>query len=142
MITKTLLAVSYFYLLLGIGFVFRGRSYQNHSIVNLNMADENILRCHTNKMGCCRFEPAGGEGEWLFPNGSVVRTNGFGGDFYRTRGSGVVNVYWRQNARTPTGLFCCKIPGDPDQKACIGVYPENLGKLLCLICCNTQLIMM
>ena len=98
------------------------------------MADKNILVCHTNKEGCCKFL-SGGEGEWLFPNGSVVRTNGTGDDFYRTRGSGVVTLNWRQNARIPTGLFCCEIP-DPDQKACIGVYPEYLGtyKLLCLIC--------
>ena len=93
------------------------------------MADENILTCHTNKMGCCKFEPTGGEGEWRFPNESMVRTGGDGDDFYRNRGSGVVKLNWRQNARIPTGLFCCEIPRDPlrYQKACIGMYPANLG---------------
>jgi hypothetical protein len=120
--------------------VFGGRSYRSHSIVNLNMIDENILKCHTDKTDCCRFEPSGGIGEWQFPNGSVVRKNSDGDDFYRDRGSGVVNLNWRQNARIPPGLFCCEIP-DPDQNACIGVYPENLGKYMCRICCNTQLIL-
>jgi hypothetical protein len=91
------------------------------------MTDENILKCHTDKMGCCRPPWASsGIGEWQFPNGSVVRRNGDGDDFYRDRGSGVVNLNWRQNARIPPGLFCCEIP-DPDQNACIGVYPENFG---------------
>ena len=89
------------------------------------MADENILTCHTNKTNCCKLA-SGGIGEWLFPNGTQVRTNGTGDDFYRNRGSGVVNLNWRQNARIPIGVFCCEIP-NPDQKACIGVYPENLG---------------
>jgi hypothetical protein len=91
------------------------------------MTDENIFMCHTNKTDCCRFE-FGGEGEWLFPNGSTVRAFARGDDFYRNRDSGVVNLNWRQNTRIPTGIFCCEIP-DPDQKACIGVYPENLGNL-------------
>ena len=90
------------------------------------MTDENILRCHTNKANCCRPASSGGIGEWRFPNESMVRRVGDGDDFYRNRGSGVVKLNWRQNARIPTGLFCCEIP-DPDQKACIGVYPENLG---------------
>ena len=91
------------------------------------MTDENIiLRCHTNKINCCK-PVTGGIGEWIFPNGSKVRTISTGDDFYRNRGSGMVNLNWRQNTRIPTGLFCCEIPGDPYQKACIGVYPENLG---------------
>ena len=72
-------------------------------------------------------------GEWLFPNGSAVRVNLKGDDFYRNRGTGLVNLNWRENSRIPTGLFCCVIPDpedpeDPEQKACIGVYPEDEGK--------------
>jgi hypothetical protein len=97
------------------------------------MADENILKCHTDKMGCCK-PASGGIGEWQFPNGSVVRRNGDGDEFYRDRGFGVVNLNWRQNARIPTGVFCCEIP-NPDQKACIGVYPENLGNYSHIVIC-------
>ena len=106
------------------------------------MADETIFTCHTNKTNCCRFQ-FGGIGEWLLPDRSTVGPQAMGGDFYRNRGPGVVKLNWMQNVVIPTGLFCCKIPGDPYQKTYIGVYPENLGdyKLLCPIYCNTQLIM-
>lgn len=119
-------------------FIFCGQSYQNHSLVNLNVTDKNILECYTDKESCCKFDK-GGEGKWLFPNGSMVNTSAVGDDFYRNRGQGVVNLNWRQNARIPTGLFCCEIP-DPDQKACIGVYPEDMGnyKPLRPICCKTH----
>ena len=89
------------------------------------MTNDNILKCHTNKTNCCK-PTTGGIGEWQFPNGSMVRKYSDGDDFYRNRGPGVVNLNWRENARIPTGLFCCEIP-DSDQKACFGVYPENLG---------------
>ena len=121
---------------LGIVFVFCGKSYQNHSIVNFNVTGKNLLECFTDKKNCCidtRME------EWIFPNGSTVRTEGNGDDFYRNRGLGVVNLYWKQNARIPTGIFCCET--NPNQKACIGVYPEYMGKYksLHLICYNTLL---
>ena len=56
-----------------------------------------------------------------------MRTNGNGDDLYRTRGQAVVNLHWRENAMIPIGIFCCEIPDEPLQKACIGVYPENEG---------------
>ena len=56
-----------------------------------------------------------------------MRTNGTGDDLYRTRGQAVVNLHWRENAMIPIGIFCCEIPDEPLQKACIGVYPENEG---------------
>lgn len=110
--------------------------------MNLNITGKNILECFTDKVDCCTNTR---QEEWIFPNGSMVKTQGFGDDFYRNRSSGVVNLNWRQNARIPTGLFCCEISGsNPDQNACIGVYPEDMGnyKSLRLICCNMQLILM
>ena len=91
--------------------------------MNLNITGKNIVECFTNKVDCCM---ATRQEEWIFPNGSTVGRMGDGDDFYRNRGSGVVNLNWRQNARIPTGLFCCEI-SNPDQKACIGVYPEDMG---------------
>ena len=83
------------------------------------------MYCHTNKSGCCKFIAGGGQGEWLYPNGSSVNTQGRNGDFYRTRGPGVVNLIWTENAVLPEGVFCCEIPSD--QNACIGVYSEDDG---------------
>ena len=72
-------------------------------------------------------------GEWQFPNTSMVQIFGEGHEFYRNRDdhpAGVVNLFWRENATIPTGIFCCVIPNpkNPEQKACIGVYPEGEGK--------------
>ena len=41
---------------------------------------DNALICMTD---CCANRR---QGEWMFPNGSFVGTNGSGGDFYRNRG--------------------------------------------------------
>ena len=106
--------------------VYDGQSYQNNSIVNLN-TDGGILQCFTNKSGCCKFKPSGGEGEWMYPNGSNVSTMGKNNDFHRTRGKGVVTLVWNGNVMIPNGVFCCEIPPDQLQVACIGVYPENEG---------------
>ena len=89
--------------------------------------DTRELKCYTNKSDCCKFEPSGGEGEWLFPNGSIVRRASFSDDMYRNRGTRVINLKWKINSTIPTGFFCCKIPDTPVQRACIGVYPEDEG---------------
>ena len=102
--------------------VYNGRSYYN-SIVNLD-AEGGVLQCFTDKMSCCRQSR---EGEWKYPNGSLVEIRGSNGDFYRTRGDdpGVVTLHWTENTVIPEGVFCCDIP--PSQVACIGVYPEGAG---------------
>ena len=110
----------------GIMIVYDDYSYQNNSIMNLD-AEGGTLKCFTNKSGCCKFV-SGGEGEWITPNRSVVNTRGVNGDFYRSRGAGVVNLMWTKNALVPQGMFCCEIPSS--QNACIGVYPENEGIIL------------
>ena len=105
--------------------VYGGRSYQNNSIVNLDDKG-GVLQCYTNKSGCCKFS-FGGEGEWIYPNGSEVQKRAGNGDFYRTRGKnpGVVTLAWTENAMIPNGVFCCEIPSSVN--ACIGVYPDNEG---------------
>ena len=105
--------------------MYNGQSYQDNSIVNLNV-EGGILHCFTDRSGCCKFSVEG-EGEWIYPNGSIVQTRGSNSDFYRTRGAdpGVVNLMWTKNALIPKGVFCCEIP--PSQIAYIGVYPEGEG---------------
>ena len=89
-------------------------------------AEGGILQCFTNKSGCCSIRP-NREGEWKYPNGSLVQIQYRNEDFYRTRGKdpGVVNLIWTENAMIPEGMFCCEIP--PNQKACIGMYPPDKG---------------
>ena len=123
-IAKNYIASYYdFFLSLGIVIVYDDRPYQNNSIVNLD-AEGGILECFTNKSGCCNVQP-NQTGEWIYPNGSQVQIGGNNGDFYRTRGVGVVNLIWTKNASIPNGVFCCEIP--PSQVACIGVYPQSEG---------------
>ena len=90
--------------------------------------DERVLKCYTNKSGCCD-DYRTREGEWQFPNGSNVSTFGDGSNFfYRNRGTNVVRLYWRNDRSTmiPPGIYCCMIPS-VTQTACIGVYRENEG---------------
>ena len=111
----------------GIVIVYHQESYQNLSIVNFNV-DTRVLKCYTNKNGCCKFAMGGGEGEWFFPNGSRVRILASGDSVYRNRDRSVVNLKWKiYYDAIPMGIFCCEIPSYPVQRACIGVYPENKG---------------
>ena len=102
---------------------YDGQSYQNNSIVNLD-TQGGILQCFTDKSGCCNVI-GNREGEWSYPNGSLIRLRNRNMDFYRTRGIGVVNLIWTRNALIPKGVFCCEIP--PSQVAYIGVYPQGEG---------------
>lgn len=116
--------------------VYGDQSYQNNgiNIVNLNETG-GMLHCYTNKTGCCRPQ-YGGEGEWIFPNGSTVQIRGNNSDFYRTRGNspGVVSIVWTRNATIPKGVFCCVIPSS--QIACIGVYTdEDEGIIMTVLKC-------
>jgi hypothetical protein len=52
----------------------------------------------------------GALGEWVYPNGSLVRIKDSGDDIYRDRGLGIVRLNRRNNALSPTGQFCCVIP--------------------------------
>ena len=51
----------------------------------------------------------------------MVRIQGEGGSFYRSRGQSVVRLHRRHNTMMPTGLFCCEIPDTSDvtQRVCI-----------------------
>ena len=71
--------------------------------------NDNAVLCMTNKEECCR-DPPGRAGEWFYPNNDRVENMASDGDFYRSRGQGVVCLNRRNNAMMPTGLFCCEIP--------------------------------
>ena len=71
----------------------------------------NGLQCITDRIPCCasvfnRF------GQWYFPDGTLVPTQGEATTFYRNRGDdGTVNLNrLNTNVMMPTGLFCCVVP--------------------------------
>ena len=87
-----------------------GRAYTTNNsyilITDFGEGDERGLLCFTDLAQCCGRN----QGEWIFPNGSLVRVNGVGDDFYRSRGSHVVRLNRRNNPTSPTGLYCCEVP--------------------------------
>ena len=87
-------------------------------ITDIGMDDDKSLLYFTNNDDCCRRldDTINGmaAGEWYFPNnGPAVGIEGEGGDldFYQNRGHCVVRLHRRNNAMSPTGAFCCEIPG-------------------------------
>ena len=87
--------------------------------------DERVLKCYTNKSSCCGDYHTR-EGEWQFPNGSNVGTQGYNSSFYRNRGTKIIRLRWRNDSMILSGIYCCMIPS-VTQTACIGVYRENEG---------------
>ena len=83
------------------------------------------LQCITNRMPCCRG-PNFKVGDWFFPDGSVVPSQGDAlTSFYRNReNNGSVSLN-RINSGIihPTGLFCCVVPDatDVNQTLCINI---------------------
>ena len=100
--------------------------------------DERVLKCYTNRSGCCDDYHTR-EGEWQFPNGSNVSRFGDGSNFfYKNRGTNVVKLNWRNDSMIPPGIYCCMIPS-VTQIACSGIYRENEGNQL-LFCITIILL--
>ena len=79
------------------------------------------LVCRTDRDDCCRDDPMAGEtrqGEWRYPNGSLVGISASGDDIYRTRGASTVLLNRRNGATGPTGQYCCEVASvaDPDAR--------------------------
>ena len=94
-----------------------GQSYRNGSnilIDEIGEGDDGALLCVTDLVQCCRGEDTpgvgGALGEWLYPDGSLVRVKDSGDGFYRDRGAGAVRLNRRNDTMSPTGQFCCVIP--------------------------------
>ena len=101
----------------GVHLLLRGAVYSNNSIISTNEIGETNstsntgLQCITDRRPCCATVP-NRFGEWLFPDGTVVPTQGRATSFYRTRrDNGTVNLNrLNTNVFMPTGLFCCVVP--------------------------------
>ena len=85
----------------------------------------NALGCRTDRADCCDNAPPvrTRRGDWRFPDGSLVGTNGGDGDFYKTRGQQRVFLNRRSNAMGPLGMYCCDVDtvDDPDATICINI---------------------
>ena len=105
------------FLCAGIYLSLKGMVYANNSAIQIteigetNTISNTGLQCITDRMPCCAAAGARA-GEWNFPNGTTVPTQGVATTFYRTRGDdGTVNLNrLNTNVMMPTGLFCCEVP--------------------------------
>ena len=68
---------------------------------------EDALQCVTDG-SCCNLPNRAGE--FHYPNGTLVPTQGFGDDFYRNRAEGMIRLNRRNGATSPTGIYKCVIP--------------------------------
>ena len=111
----------------------------NNSVVHINRIGQgdSALCCITNKRGCCGGPTVAAEsrfGDWIFPNGTNVRSSISLGSVYRDRTQmGEVRLNYRSDRgvipSTQTGSYCCKIPDGCDmmQTLCttIGMVHTN-----------------
>ena len=118
----------------GVRFSLRGTTYQNNSLVTLDEIGEwdNALLCVTDLTACCKH-PFTGEmglalGNWFFPNGTRVPSEGGHWDFFRARGQMVVHMH-RRRGRV-RGIYHCEIPDaiNNEQTIYIGVYSGSTGE--------------
>ena len=94
-----------------------GDGFVNAGDIGLNDVG---LFCHTNATNCCTGAQSPGgvaEGEWKFPNGTLVDSNTIniqaGGInyFFRNRGPSVVRLN-RRGSPSERGRFSCELLGD------------------------------
>lgn len=77
--------------------------------------------CVTDNVNCCGLPNRAGE--WYYPNGTIVSRSTEGLDFFRTRGSQSVILNRRNDAQSPIGQYCCKVPdaSQTTQIICINI---------------------
>ena len=125
----------------GLGFNLKGELYSNNSIVTITdiRNGTNALYCFTNRNGCCRGSDGGANGEWFFPNGSVVERGGLSSslDFSRNRLLSAILLNRRNSAMGPTGLYRCEVldARNVNQSIYVGLYSPNEGEVwnICII---------
>ena len=113
-------------------FSLTNTTYQNNSLVNLESIgkdDNDALLCIT---ACCQPPHAAGSdgsiiGNWFFPNGTRVPSEGSQWDLYRMRDRMVVQLYRKKGG--VDGIYCCEIHDAMNvlQTIYIGVYNASSG---------------
>ena len=87
-------------------------------ISSIGDTNDVALVCHTDLTSCCRTSDTGTgvpTGEWMFPDGTNVASSIMAAptdNYFRTRNEQLIRLHRRNNATSPTGLYCCVIPVD------------------------------
>ena len=118
---------------------FMGVILPNHAYVDFTTVGEDIsdpgntVRCHTDLTTCCSGSDNFHRGDMFFPDGNIL---GGGGDINKRRGDQVIHIRRRNNATSPSGIYCCEIPtvavnDDVNtitgETVYVGLYPPNEG---------------
>ena len=91
-------------------FELNGTVYANGSMIQASEIgnSEECLRCITDKTDCCGRPNRAGQ--YVYPDGSQVRTQGAGDPLYRGRGVQHICLHRRGTDSIPLGTYCCNIP--------------------------------
>ena len=89
-----------------------GAGLPNHSYVDLGEVGTDFrtsVWCRTDLETCCRNEDGLHRGQWFFPDGVPLQTNG---DIYVFEKPQRVELRRANSATSPTGIYRCEIPTD------------------------------
>ena len=112
-------------------FAVHGKKVNNNSYIFLTdiaEGDSRALHCFTDDIHCCHDgDTSATQGQWLYPNGSLVGMNSDGQDYYINRGPSVVHLNRRNNAATTSGYFCCEVPDatSVNTRICLNIVGES-----------------
>ena len=87
-----------------------GARLPNHSYVDLGAVGTDYstsVWCRTDLGTCCRNEDGPHRGQWFFPGGVALETNG---DIYGFEKPQRVELRRNNSATSPTGIYRCEIP--------------------------------
>ena len=96
---------------------FLGKSLMNHSYVDFSLVGNltngsDSVQCHTHLPDCCSRLEGRLRGDWLSLYGVKLPFHSDSG-IHQNRRAQRVDLR-RFNVTSPTGIYCCRIPYDPD----------------------------
>ena len=87
-----------------------GAGLPNHSYVDLGTVGTDYrtsVWCHTDLGSCCTSVDGSHRGQWFFPDGVALQTDG---DIYVVEKPQRVELRRSNSATSPTGIYRCEIP--------------------------------
>lgn len=143
-----------------ISFQINSMPIANNSLLPITAITTNpltTLQCLSNRSDCCDSDTNGfaGIGDWTLPSGNTLTrqvNTPTEVDFYRERYPGGIDLFRRNNATSPQGVYECEIPRSPSQGGgvdaiYVGLYAEGNGKranmiMIAAYCTSKMLIKM